>query len=117
MKNIQVIEVDMLPQIIQQENRKHVFEILEQKIMRQLLQSLKDLPKSAQQLATDCDIPLSTTYRMINELARLNIIKVKHVFNESGKWEKRYKCNEFFLECIRNQSVTNELTNSKSDLM
>lgn len=115
MKNIQVIEIDMLPQIIQQD-RKHVLEILEEKSTKQLLQSLKDLPKSAQPLATDCDIPLSTTYRMINELARLNIIKVKHVFNESGKWEKRYKCNESFIDCIRNESITNEPTNSESDL-
>ncbi len=116
MKNIQVIEGGMSQQIIRQEDRKYVLEILEQKNTKLLLQSLKDLSKSAQQLATDCDIPLSTTYRMINELARLNIIKVKHVFNEYGKWKKIYKCNEFFIERVRNERVTNERTNSKSDL-
>jgi predicted transcriptional regulator len=105
----------MLPQIIQQEDRKHVLEMLEQNSTKLLLQSLKDLPKSAQSLATGCNIPPSTTYRMISELARLNIIKVKHVFKESRKLEKIYKCNEFFIEYIRNENATNEPTNSESD--
>ena len=67
--------------LAQQEDKKHVLEVLEQQNMKLILKSLKDLPKSAQQLASDCDIPLSTTYRMVSELARLNIIRIKRILN------------------------------------
>ena len=89
--------------LAQQEDKKHVLEVLEQQNMKLILKSLKDLPKSAQQLASDCDIPLSTTYRMVSELALLNIIRIKRILNESGRWEKRFKCNEFLVECIRSE--------------
>lgn len=44
------------------------------------------------------------------------MIKIKHVFNESEKWKEHYKYN-IFSECIRTESITNESTNFKSDLM
>ncbi|MGI0026812.1 MAG: hypothetical protein ACREAD_03100 [Nitrosopumilaceae archaeon] len=89
----------MLPRLAQQEDVNYAFEILEQRNAMILLESIKEMPKSAQQLSIECNIPLSTTYRTIGELTRLNFVKVKHIFNESRKWEKRYKRNEFFPEC------------------
>lgn len=103
----------MLAEIMQQEDRKHVL-VLGRKKMKLLLKSINDLPKSAQQLATDCDIPLSTIYRMISELTGLNVIIIKRVLNKSGKWEKRYKCNEFLAERITSEGIINEQTNSES---
>jgi len=106
----------MLPRSTQQKDGKYQFEILEQRNVTTLLQSVKDYPKSAQELAIECNIPLSTTYRTIGELTRLNFIKIKHVFNEYGKWEKKYRCNEFFIEQTRTENVTSALANSKSDI-
>jgi ABC-type Zn uptake system ZnuABC Zn-binding protein ZnuA len=105
----------MLPRLTQQKDGMHVFEILEQRNVTMLFQSIKVSSKSAQQLAIECNIPLSTTYRIIGKLTRLNFIKTKHIFNESGKWEKMYRYNGFFIEHIRNENVSNELTNSKGN--
>ncbi len=106
----------MLPQLDQQENRKYVSEILEQRNVTVLLESIKESPKSVQQLSIDCDIPLSTTYRTIGEMYRFDFIRFKHVFNESGKWEKIYQYNEFFIDSSKNKNITNEGINLESGL-
>jgi hypothetical protein len=106
----------MLPQLAQQENRKYVFEVLEQRNVMVLLESIKKSPKSIQQLSIDCSIPLSTTYRTIGEMCRLDFIKFKHFVNESGKWEKIYKYNEFFIDPSKNKNITNKPTNLESGL-
>ncbi len=104
----------MLPQLAQQENRKCVYEALEQRNVMVLLESIKKSPKSVQQLSIDCNIPLSTTYRTIGEMCRLDFVKFKHVFNESGKWEKIYKYNKFFTDPSKNKNITNKPTNFES---
>ena len=106
----------MLPRLAQQEDGNYVLEILEQRNVLMLLDSIKESPKSVQQLALECKIPLSTTYRTIGEMVRLDFVKSKCVFNESGKWEKIYRYNEFFTENIKNKNITNKPTNFQSDL-
>jgi predicted transcriptional regulator len=106
----------MLSRLDQQGDGNYVSEILEQRNVLMLLESIKESPKSVQQLATKCKIPLSTTYRTIGEMTRLDFVKIKYVFNESGKWEKIYRYNEFFIEHIKNQNVINKSKNFESDL-
>jgi predicted transcriptional regulator len=105
----------MLPRLAQQDGN-YVFEILEQRNVLTLLESIKESPKSVQQLALKCKIPLSTAYRTIGEMARLDFVKIKYVFNESGKWEKIYRYNEFFIEHIKNKNVANPQTNFEGSL-
>lgn len=106
----------MLPRLAQQEDGNYVFEILEQRNVMTILESIKGSPKSVQQLALECKIPLSTTYRTIGEMARLDFVKSKCVFNESGKWEKIYRYNELFIGNIKNKNITNKPANFESDL-
>jgi hypothetical protein len=105
----------MSPQLAQQEDGNYVFEIREQRNVTMLLESIKESPKSVQQLAIDCNIPLSTTYRTIGKMARLDFVKIKHFYNESGKWEKIYKYNKFFTDSSNNENVTNKPTNFEGD--
>ena len=105
----------MLPRLAQQDGN-YVFEILEQRNVLMLLESIKESPKSVQQLATKCKIPLSTTYRTVGEMAKLDFVKIKYIFNDSGKWKKIYSYNEFFIERIKNKNTINRPTNFEVDL-
>ena len=106
----------MLPRLAQQEDGNYMFEILEQKNVMTILESIKGSPKSVQQLALECKIPLSTAYRTIGEMARLDFVKSKYVVNESGKWEKIYHYNEFFTEHIKNENIIHKPTNFEGNL-
>jgi len=106
----------MLPRLTQQEDGNYMFELLEQKNVMTILESIKGSPKSVQQLALECKIPLSTAYRTIGEMARLDFVKSKIVVNESGKWKKIYRYNELFTENIKNKNITNNPTNFQSGL-
>src|SRR5690348_16781659 len=96
-KTSNLTKYTMLPSLAQQDGN-YVFEILEQRNVLMLLESIKESPKSVQQLVTKCKIPLSTTYRTVGEMAKLDFVKIKYIFNDSGKWEKIYSYNEFFIE-------------------
>jgi|SRR5579872_5184530 len=93
----------MLPRLDQLKDGDYVFEILEQRNVMILLESVKTSPKTVQQLAMECKIPRSTAYRTMGKIARLEFVKTKYVFNNSGKWEKTYRYNEFFIEDVKNK--------------
>ena len=102
--------MQMLPRLDQLKDENDVFEILEQRNVMILLESVKASPKTVQQLAMECKIPLSTAYRTMGDMARLEFVKIKHVVNNSGKWEKIYRYNEFFIEDVKNKKLGKEFS-------
>lgn len=56
---------------------------------RDILESLVE-PRSAQEIAETCDIPLSTTYRKVNMLAEADLVEEQLDIRRGNKHTKRY---------------------------
>lgn len=50
-----------------------LLDVLEDRDCRAILQTIDDRPLSAQNLATKCDLSLSTTYRKVNRLSQIGL--------------------------------------------
>ena len=70
---------------------------------RAILESTRDLPKSAQQIIFECNIAESTAYRKLNRLVCQNLLNVKYVVGKCGRWEMRYTSNLCLLKIYTNE--------------
>lgn len=83
----------MSQRITSLKNKDITFEVLADKDVRTILTSTRDLPKSAQQIIFECNIAESTAYRKLNKLVCQNLLNVKYVVGQCGRWEMRYRSN------------------------
>lgn len=72
-----------------------ISDIINERESRRILESTKDF-KSAKQIILECNISQSTAYRKIKKLADMNLLSVKHIMGEYGKWEAQYRSNFIF---------------------
>jgi predicted transcriptional regulator len=68
-------------------------DLLSDKATRNILESLKTVPKSTGQLCAECKIPTSTAYRKMQKLYDYGVIRRMGIINEAGKRETLYKSN------------------------
>ncbi|MFZ1075897.1 MAG: hypothetical protein WAN47_00520 [Nitrosotalea sp.] len=61
------------------------------------------MPKSAQQVISECNIAESTAYRKLNRLVCQNLLNVKYVVGKCGRWEMRYASNLCLLKIYTNE--------------
>ncbi len=61
------------------------------KYCRAILESARECPKSAKQLSQECNIPISTAYRRVQELHDHKLLSISGVINEDGKKYFLYK--------------------------
>jgi predicted transcriptional regulator len=59
---------------------------------KRILESTKDMSKSASQIISECNIAQSTAYKKLKKLAQMNLLRTKHVFREYGKWDIKVIC-------------------------
>lgn len=78
-------------------------ELLSDKYIKIILESIKKLPKSTSQLCMECKIPPSTTYRKMQKLYSYRVIRRIGIINEAGKREAFYKSNIGFLKILKRE--------------
>lgn len=82
-----------MAQITSLKNKDTTFETIADKDVKAILESTRDLPKSAQQIISECNIAESTAYRKLNRLVCQNLLNVKYVVGQCCRWEMRYTSN------------------------
>ncbi|MGI0073441.1 MAG: hypothetical protein ACREA3_06490 [Nitrosotalea sp.] len=70
-----------------------ISEIILDTYTKRILESTRDVPKSTNQIISECNIAQSTAYRKLKKLAQMNLLRSRHVFSESGNWETKYQSN------------------------
>jgi response regulator of citrate/malate metabolism len=87
-----------MSQLIQEvDDQQKLSKIILERETRRILESTMDF-KSANQIILECNISQSTAYRKIKRLVELNLLRVKHVMGEYGRWEMRYQSNLCFID-------------------
>lgn len=77
-----------------------IFEMVFDTETKCILQSAKDIPKSTNQIISECNLAKSTAYRKLKKLSQMNLLSSKYVFNEYNKREFRYQSNLYLVDKI-----------------
>lgn len=73
------------------ENASKIMWMLSDQYCRTILRSIKYTPKSCMDISAECKIPISTTYRRMQELHDQKIVQTSGVIGEDGKKFLLYK--------------------------
>ena len=84
----------MMRDLVQEHNNAdQIYEIICNRDTRLILESTRDFPKSANQIILECNLAQSTAYRKLKRLMQLNLLRVKYIMGDYGRWEMRYHSN------------------------
>ncbi len=75
----------------EQATKDFLLEIQADKYCRAILESTSELPKSAKQLSQECNVPISTAYRRIQQLHDHKLLSISGTISEDGKRFFLYK--------------------------
>ncbi len=86
------MQVILLGRDVEQENiRDAVLKIISNEQAMQVLEYSMDLPRSAYEISTACNIPLTQVYRWVRKLHKLGFVKISGATNAAGKKYFMYK--------------------------
>lgn len=69
----------------QQNMRDAILRIISNEQAMQVLEHSIDSPKSAYEISTACNIPLTQVYRWVRKLHKLGFVRISGATNKSGK--------------------------------
>ena len=97
-------------QIQEQTSKDILLRILADKYSRAILEATMDSPKSAIELSSDCQIPISTAYRRVQELHDNKLLGISGSINEDGKKYFLYKSKvKAIMTCFKGNSLEVEI--------
>lgn len=85
-----------------------VFQALEDRTCREIITEL-DEPKTVAEIADDCEIPLSTTYRKIERLDEASLVTQRTEIRHEGHHRARYRVNFATIVVVLSQNHPLEL--------
>ncbi len=86
------MQVLLLGRDVEQESiRNEILKIISNEQAMQILEHSMDNPKSAYEISSSCNIPLTQVYRWVRKLHKLGFVKISGATNNSGKKYFMYK--------------------------
>lgn len=71
--------------VLDERTAEEIFKIMCNEQAMKILQATTDLPKSAWEISTKHDIPLTQVYRWVRRLHRMGFVRISGDTNSSGK--------------------------------
>lgn len=109
-KDVNHVQVLLLGRDIDQKNiRDAILKVISNEQAMQVLECSMDLPKSAYELSTTCNIPLTQTYRWIRKLHRLGFVRISGATNRVGKKYFMYQSKVHQINIKLNTGSTSQI--------
>src|SRR5690348_14569410 len=97
-------------QVQEQTSKDVLLGILADKYSRAILEATMDSPKSAIELSAECQIPISTAYRRVQELHDNKLLGISGSINDDGKKYFLYKSKiKAIVTCFNNGTLDIEI--------
>ena len=99
----------LLAEKINEDHKKEqILELVSSKYCSTILEAIKDAPKSANEIADEKKIPISTVYRRIQALHDLGILRVTGKIGDDGK--------KFFLYQSKVKTIRSKFSDGKIEV-
>ena len=86
------MQVLLLGRNVDEENiRTAVLKVISNEQAMEVLEQSKESPKSAYEISTACNIPLTQVYRWVRRLHKLGFLRISGATNDAGKKYFMYK--------------------------
>ncbi|MDE1862304.1 MAG: ArsR family transcriptional regulator [Thaumarchaeota archaeon] len=86
------MQVLLLGRNVDEENiRTAVLKVISNEQAMEVLEHSMETPRSAYEISTTCNIPLTQVYRWVRRLHKLGLVKISGATNEAGKKYFMYK--------------------------
>lgn len=86
------MQVLLLGRDVDEENtRQAVLKVISNEQAMQILDFSMESPRSAYEISSECNIPLTQVYRWVRKLHKLGFVKISGATNEAGKKFFMYK--------------------------
>lgn len=97
--------------ITAQEEVSLLFDTLNDADARLILQTVAEEPLSAKELSNRCDLPMSTTYRKVNQLSRVGLLEERIEVDFTSKHTSTYtRCHDSVQVSITDDGFELQLT-------
>ena len=94
--------------IQESEKKDSLLEIISDRYCRIIIESIMDKPKSAMEIASETEVPISTVYRRIQMLSDNKILYITGNINEDGK--------KFFLYKSKVKGIQSKFSNGSIEV-
>ena len=104
--------------IIDVERKQVILEILADKYCKQILHNTLEKPKSAMEISSEKNIPISTVYRRLQTLYDAKLLAISGSINQDGKKYFLYKSKikSISLHCDLEVTSIEIIPNSSNDI-
>lgn len=97
-------------QVQEETTKETLLEIMADRYSRTILESTREMPKSAIDLSNECQIPISTAYRRVQKLHSHKLLGISGSISQDGKKYFLYKSKvTSIMTCFNNGSIEVEI--------
>lgn len=76
------------------------YELFKDKNLMKILSSVMNSPKSAKEISTECNLPISTVYRKLHLMHHKGLLKTSGIITDNGVKTRKFTKKQIVMELM-----------------